>query len=1210
MNNSKSVFNRRLFAIVISFALVLVSVASLTLLRSSDVAHADDPTSSWTDENNYDTSWYVGHESDTEYTLTTSAQFAGFAYLVNNSGKNFSGKTIKLDADIDLNGHYWTPIGMSTSSKRFNGTFDGQEHTISHMTVNTSVQNSGLFGYVYGATIRNVILASSCSVTSTTSYVGGIAGYAYWSSSKIENVTNNGSVSGTQHVGGIVGYLSGTIKNATNNGSVTGTNNIGGIAGSGGTIKNATNNGSVTGTNNIGGIVGYLNGTIKNATNNGSVTGTNNIGGIVGYLNDTIENVTNNGSVSGTQYVGGIVGYVTNHSTIKNATNTGNVTGTGSSSYNVGGIAGYVTNHSTIDNATNTGDVTGTDRIGGIVGALVPYNSDEIILANLVNLGTIYGNNSVGGIVGRQYKDTPGYTIMTMIYNSYNTGAVTATGSQSYAGGIVANQNDGSLTIVNSYNAGAVTGSYNGGILGYKEGTVTLDRVYYLDTASLAVGSGSIDTGTATAKSESDMKDTSDNSESLLYQLNAYVNSNPVYTVGTAEYRLRKWKISSDNYPSILIRLSATYNGGSIVHNENIQTNNIVITEIYSDASTEFVSWNAEGVTYEIGGAEIADFANYAFNQVGAIDVTVKYGGQETVMTINVVPYLTGIAITYNGGDIAKGNKIQGDDIVITATYSDDSTATVSATDGSVTYSINGTSIADITTHRFMYEVGTVAVTVKYGGQEAVMNITVVNPIVTGIAVTYNGGNIAKGEKIQGDKILITATYSDDSTATVSATDGSVTYSIDGVQIDNFLTDYRFNTMGTVTVTVSYNGQNATIDINVVDPILTGIEITYNGGDIAKGNKIQGDDIVITATYSDDSTATVSATDENVTYSIDDGTPIADITTHRFMYEVGTVTVTVSYNGQNATIDINVVDPILTEIAVTYNGGNIAKGNKIESDEIVINEVYSDDSTITVSVGDVTYSIDGVQIDNFLTDYRFNTMGTVAVTVSYNGQNATIDINVVDPIVTEIAITYNGGDIAKGNKIQGDDIVITATYSDDSTATISADNENVSYWLGEELINDPINYRFNTMGTIAVTVKYNGQEAIMNLTVVEPILMGIEVTYNGGYIVKGEKIQGDKIVITATYSDDSTATISADNENVSYWLGEELINDPINYRFNTTVTIAVTVKYNGQEAVMQLTVIPPIVNLTATYTGGEIAKGEKIQGDKLQRNGNDFNGSG
>ncbi len=354
---------------------------------------------------------------------------------------------------------------------------------------------------------------------------------------------------------------------------------------------------------------------------------------------------------------------------------------------------------------------------------------------------------------------------------------------------------------------------------------------------------------------------------------------------------------------------------------------------------------------------------------------------------------------------------------------------------------------------------------------------------------------------------------------------------------------------------------------------LIGIAVTYNGGDIAKGNKIQGDDIVITATYSDDTTATVSATDGSVTYSIDE-TPIADITTHRFMYEVRTVAVTVKYGGQEAEMNITVVEPILTGIALTYPGGVIYRNHNIQSDNIGITATYSDDSTSTVSATDenVTYWIDREQIENFA-DYIFNKLGIIAVTVKYSGQEAVMNLIVVNPILMGITANYTGGDIAKGNKMQGPYIQITAMYSDDSTRWISPGDEYISYWLGKKILDKPAAYRFNTMGTIAVTVKYQGYEAVMNITVVEPILTGITVNYNGGVIFKDEKIQCDKIEIIATYSDDSTETVSTDNENVSYWVDKAEIEDFFNYVFDEERQYEVTVKYNGREAKMNLTVI-------------------------------------
>lgn len=47
-----------------------------------------------------DLSWYNG--TDTEFTLTTPAQLAGLAALVNSNTADFAGKTIRLGADISL----------------------------------------------------------------------------------------------------------------------------------------------------------------------------------------------------------------------------------------------------------------------------------------------------------------------------------------------------------------------------------------------------------------------------------------------------------------------------------------------------------------------------------------------------------------------------------------------------------------------------------------------------------------------------------------------------------------------------------------------------------------------------------------------------------------------------------------------------------------------------------------------------------------------------------------------------------------------------------------------------------------------------------------------------------------------------------------------------------------------------------------------------
>ena len=106
------------------FAWILTLCMALILLPAA--ALATDGADTW--DGSADTSWYTEPNTTDTYIITTAAQLAGLAKLVNEgpengSPVNFSGKTVKLGADIDLAGKEWTPIGKSGAT--FNGTFDG-----------------------------------------------------------------------------------------------------------------------------------------------------------------------------------------------------------------------------------------------------------------------------------------------------------------------------------------------------------------------------------------------------------------------------------------------------------------------------------------------------------------------------------------------------------------------------------------------------------------------------------------------------------------------------------------------------------------------------------------------------------------------------------------------------------------------------------------------------------------------------------------------------------------------------------------------------------------------------------------------------------------------------------------------------------------------------------------------------------------------------
>ena len=264
-----------------------------------------------------------------EYQISTAAELQKFAQRVNNG--ELADANAVLTANIDLSGicseesdTSWTPIG--NEAHRYTGTFDGDGHTISGLYINRSADYQGLFGRVgTGGTVKDLSVSGNVSGSNS---VGGVVGYNF--SGTVTNCAFSGSVSGSNSVGGVVGWNdSGTVTGCifSGPGSVSGKISVGGVvggnSGSNGVVENCYNTGTVTGTRTdddlggVGGVVGYNSGTVKNCYNTGKVTGSadsSDVGGVVGWNRGNVKNCYNTGSVtsSGNPLVGdvGMVGGV------------------------------------------------------------------------------------------------------------------------------------------------------------------------------------------------------------------------------------------------------------------------------------------------------------------------------------------------------------------------------------------------------------------------------------------------------------------------------------------------------------------------------------------------------------------------------------------------------------------------------------------------------------------------------------------------------------------------------------------------------------------------------------------------------------------------------------------------------------------------------------------------------------------------------------
>ena len=263
------------------------------------------------------------------FLISTAAELAWFRDHVNENYDNVK-SSAKLTADIDLSDFChaaddskieksWVPIG--NSNNKYQGTFDGNNKTITNLYINASQLNVGLFGCTYEGTIKNLTFEYA-NVTNTNNYVGVLVGKAFWGST-LQNIkiSNTCQIKGGNYTGGIAGYLDGNAYNCVNCATVQGIKYIGGLCGfysisrTGNSMTACANYGNVTASSlGVGGLVGYFDsGTIQDCANYGDVKGTDRIAGMAGSVNNgKIQNVFSYGNISATnktQNVGMAFGY-------------------------------------------------------------------------------------------------------------------------------------------------------------------------------------------------------------------------------------------------------------------------------------------------------------------------------------------------------------------------------------------------------------------------------------------------------------------------------------------------------------------------------------------------------------------------------------------------------------------------------------------------------------------------------------------------------------------------------------------------------------------------------------------------------------------------------------------------------------------------------------------------------------------------------------
>jgi hypothetical protein len=337
----------------------------------------------------------------------------------------------------------------------------------SNIVVNAPKANdvAGIMGTVGGTKNKVTESFNNANVTGS-SHVGGIVGRTE-SDIEISNIYNKGIIYSTySYVGGILGYgdLRASksdeivIKYAYNYAKIYSAGSyVSGIAVFAKKIEYAYNYGDVDGYTSVSGIA-HTAVEISSAVNQGNIKGIIYIGGIMATFHESqgskVSKSSNYGMVEGDKYVGGIVGGTTDENFVHTIEGCGNFSFVKGKTFVGGVIGGGVIGNPNLSKQTakviikysfNQSTVEATDsNSGGIVGGIVPAEKDKLLgtsyyggavqIEYVYNTGEIKGTNYCGGIAGYLHREDNVGTVH--VKSAYNFGTI-STSSKKYVGALV-----------------------------------------------------------------------------------------------------------------------------------------------------------------------------------------------------------------------------------------------------------------------------------------------------------------------------------------------------------------------------------------------------------------------------------------------------------------------------------------------------------------------------------------------------------------------------------------------------------------------------------------------------------------------------------------------------------------------------------------------------------------------------------------------------
>ena len=448
-------------------------------------------------------------------------------------------------------------------------------------------------------------------------------------------------------------------------------------------------------------------------------------------------------------------------------------------------------------------------------------------------------------------------------------------------------------------------------------------------------------------------------------------------------------------------------------------------------------------------------------------------------------PTLETIEISGYDDEFTVGEDFTTAGLVVTAVYSDETTENVTVD-------------AEVDSNKVDTDVnGVYPVVITYEGKTVFYMVTVLakeeDAELQSISVSGQKTDFTVGDEFSQGDLVVTATYTDGKKVDVTK-DSTVKQNAD------------MQTPGKYAVVVSFGDKNTIYEINVVapEPAPTLVSISLSGytDKFTEGGSFVTTGLVVTATYSDNSTKDVTS-EAKVENNVD-------------MNIAGQYVVIVSYEDKVAYYEVTVLAKpeaaVLKNITVSGQKTEFKVGDKFETTGLVVTANYSDGS-----------SVDVTNAANISQNADMANAGKYAVLVSYNGQVAAYEIVVTEyeNIKTLTGITVEAEEVKKlyaiGEGLDLNKLLVYEQYNnsqaepsievftDLSGYTIKVYNED-----GQEVVGE-----FTEYGKYTVTVSKENASDSFIITVGQKVFAAVEDAVQAGY-ENANKVASGKATVDNT----------------------------------------------------------------------------------------------